>query len=304
MEELAEARRVNRRESPGAIVRLGLQQLGSPFLRGPEQWSVREQVLVAALDAGEGEVAARLLAELEAQFPGSLRVARLRGLVLEAAGKSKEAAAVYDEMIKSNPNGALGLKRKVCLLKSAGRLPEAIKSLSAFLEVFQSEEDAWKELAQLYVEAGDLAGACFCLEEVLLHRPHSYLAHMAYGEALMTLGGDLARLHDARKYLCSSLVKKPAEQGNCRALWGLAVTTRAMQTAADRARDTDTKKGAPASGSNKQQIVAAQGPAEPFDDATNKRISAKALDELANVQYCDKGMEEIVKATLRRLAIA
>jgi predicted Zn-dependent protease len=308
MEELAEARRVNRRESPGAVVRLGLQQLGSPFLRGPEQWSVREQVLVAALDAGEGEVAARLLVELEAQFPGSLRVARLRGLVLEAAGKSKEAAAVYDEMIKSNPNGALGFKRKVCLLKSAGRLPEAIKSLSAFLEVFQSEEEAWKELAQLYVEAGDLAGACFCLEEVLLHRPHSYLAHMAYGEALMTLGGDLARLHDARKYLCSSLVKKPAEQGNCRALWGLAVATCAMQTAAERARDKDkdNKKGAPASGSggNKQQIVAAQGPAEPFDDATNKRISAKALDELANVQYCDKGMEEIVKATLRRLAIA
>jgi tetratricopeptide (TPR) repeat protein len=149
MDELAEARRDQRREAPGAIVGLGKAQLACP-----EQWSVREQVLVAALDAGEGEVAAALLAELEAQFPGSLRVARLRGLVLEASGKSKEAAALYDEMIKNNPNGALGLKRKVCLLKSAGRLPEAIKGLSAFLEVFQS--DAWKELAQLYVEAGEL----------------------------------------------------------------------------------------------------------------------------------------------------
>ena len=72
---------------------------GSPsgHLQEEEGWSVVEQFMLAALNCGTPErvdIARQCLITLEAKFPGSQRVARLRGVFLEQAGDWKGAHAV------------------------------------------------------------------------------------------------------------------------------------------------------------------------------------------------------------------
>lgn len=51
---------------------------------GDEGWLVLEQVLIAALDCGNTDLADSCLSELSRQFPGSLRVMRLRAMKYSA----------------------------------------------------------------------------------------------------------------------------------------------------------------------------------------------------------------------------
>jgi tetratricopeptide (TPR) repeat protein len=65
-------------------------------------------------------------------------------------------------------------KRRICLLKAMGRIPEAILKLSGLLSVSPIDAEAWSELSELYVSQGMLDQAIFCLEEVLLIQPNAW----------------------------------------------------------------------------------------------------------------------------------
>lgn len=50
-----------------------------------------------------------------------------------------------------------------------------------------SDQEAWHELCNLYMAEGEFAKAAFCMEELLLHNPHSHLYHQRLAEIRYTL---------------------------------------------------------------------------------------------------------------------
>lgn len=50
-----------------------------------------------------------------------------------------------------------------------------------------SDQEAWHELCFLYLAEAEYSKAIFCMEEVLLHNPHSHLIHQRLGEIRYTM---------------------------------------------------------------------------------------------------------------------
>lgn len=50
-----------------------------------------------------------------------------------------------------------------------------------------SDQEAWNELCSLYLAEGDYTKAAFCMEEVLLHNPHSHLIHQRLADIRYTM---------------------------------------------------------------------------------------------------------------------
>lgn len=50
-----------------------------------------------------------------------------------------------------------------------------------------SDQEAWHELCNLYMADGEFAKAAFCMEELLLHNPHSHLYHQRLAEIRYTM---------------------------------------------------------------------------------------------------------------------
>ncbi len=52
-----------------------------------------------------------------------------------------------------------------------------------------SDADSWLQLCDLYLSAQQYRRAAFCMEELILINPMSFLFHVRYAEILLTLGG-------------------------------------------------------------------------------------------------------------------
>lgn len=66
------------------------------------------------------------------------------------------------------------LKRRIALLKSMGRIPDAIKALTSFLDASPTDAEAWAEIGDLYLGEGLYQQAIFALEEVMLITPNAW----------------------------------------------------------------------------------------------------------------------------------
>lgn len=66
------------------------------------------------------------------------------------------------------------IKRRIALLRSMGRIPEAVTSLIEFLDFSPTDPEAWSELADLYLSQGMYPQAIFALEEVLVMAPNAW----------------------------------------------------------------------------------------------------------------------------------
>ena len=96
--------RVGKVRAPQVVLRHGgalLASWSAASALGDEVWTVREQVLLAALDANDAGTAARQLEALDTKFPGSSRVRRLLGMAHEQRGEFREASEVYADMLLS-----------------------------------------------------------------------------------------------------------------------------------------------------------------------------------------------------------
>ena len=74
------------------------------------------------------------------------------------------------------------MKRRVALAKAQKDTRLAVELLNAYLEVFMGDTEAWTELSNLYVTAGQLSAAAFCLEECLLQHPENYVYYLRYAD--------------------------------------------------------------------------------------------------------------------------
>ncbi|TYI16368.1 hypothetical protein ES332_A08G250100v1 [Gossypium tomentosum] len=210
------------------VLKYGLSILNDPKKRsalGPEEWTLYEQVAIAAMDCQCLNVAKDCKKALLKKFPESKRVGRLEGMLLEAKGLWAEAEKVYSSLLEDNPLDQVIHKRKVAMAKAQGNISGAIESLNKYLEIFMADHDAWRELAEIYVSLQMYKQAAFCYEELILSQPTVPLYHLAYADVLYTLGG-LENLQTSKKYYASTIDLTGGK--NTRALLGVCLCTSAI----------------------------------------------------------------------------
>lgn len=156
---------------------------------GNERHLVLEQVMIAALDCNRTTAAEDCIRVLTAEFPGSLRIQKYKSMLLESLERYDDALDVLDQIIKKDETNAAPRKRKVAIYKAQGRNGEAIRELCDYMKRFMSDQEGWHELCTLYLAEGEFAKAAFCMEEVLLHNPHSHLIHQRLADIRYTMVG-------------------------------------------------------------------------------------------------------------------
>jgi len=227
--ELLKSLRQNKSRRSDVVVKFGEKLLASHGgILGHELWDVYEQVLIAALDCGRIGLAQQYLTKLNNQFKNSARVQRLRGMIMEAEGKLKEADQLYRQLVENDPTDSLSMKRQIAVQKSMGNLENACTMLDTYLTIWMADSEAWSELAHLRTTLGQYAQASFCYEELILAYPTSHAHFTKYAELLYTMGG-IENFKLARKYFAHSLELNDAS--NARALWGLCATILAISSA-------------------------------------------------------------------------
>lgn len=174
---------------------------------GNERHLILEQVIVAALDTARFDIATKCTKLLNAEFPGSLRVMKFKAMRLEALEQYDAAIEVLDAIIEKDETNAAPRKRKIAIMKARGMRLDAIKELNAYLKKyysvkhicyiylfgyfhlprFMSDQEAWQELCNLYMAEGEYGKAAFCMEEVILHNPHSHLIHQRLADIRYTM---------------------------------------------------------------------------------------------------------------------
>ncbi|KAG5670939.1 hypothetical protein PVAND_001168 [Polypedilum vanderplanki] len=184
---------------------------------GTERLIILEQVFVAALDCSRIKLAEDCIRVLISEFPESLRVMKLKAMLLEALERYDDALDVLESIIKKDETNAAARKRKVAILKAKGQISDAIKELCDYLKKFMSDQEAWHELCNLYLIEGDFTKASFCMEEVLLHNPYSHLVHQRIGDIRYTIGGQ-ENIEIAKSYYAQAV---KLNGNNLRALYGL-----------------------------------------------------------------------------------
>ncbi|CAL9003559.1 hypothetical protein PRUPE_6G340800 [Prunus persica] len=192
---------------------------------GPDEWTLYEQVAIAAMDCQCLDVAKDCIRLLRKSFPESKRVGRLEAMLLEAKGAWAEAEKAYSSFLEENPLDQVIHKRRVAMAKAQGNISGAIEWLNKYLEIFMADHDAWRELAEIYVSLQMYKQAAFCYEELILSQPTVPLHHLAYADVLYTLGG-LENLQTAKKYYASVIDLTGGK--NIRALFGINLCTSAI----------------------------------------------------------------------------
>ncbi|KAE8684180.1 protein tesmin/TSO1-like CXC 2-like [Hibiscus syriacus] len=210
------------------VLKHGLSILNDPKKRsalGPEEWTLYEQVAIAAMDCQCLDVAKDCIKVLMKKFPESKRVGRLNGMLLEAKGSWAEAEKAYSSLLEDSPLDQVIHKRRISMAKAQGNISEAIELLNKYLEIFMADHEAWRELAELHVSLQMYKQAAFCYEELILSQPTVPLYHLAYADVLYTLGG-LENLQTAQKYYASTIDLTGGK--NTRALFGICLCTSAI----------------------------------------------------------------------------
>ncbi|XP_031128633.1 ER membrane protein complex subunit 2-like [Ipomoea triloba] len=210
------------------VLKHGLSLLNDSKTRsglGAEEWTLYEQVAIAAMDCQCLDVAKDCIKVLQKKFPGSKRVGRLEAMLLEAKGLWAEAGKAYSSLLEENPSDQVVYKRRVAMAKAQGDMLGAIEWLNKYLEIFMADHDAWRELAEVYTSLSMYKQAAFCYEELILSHPMVPLYHLAYADILYTLGGQ-ENLQTAKKYYASTIDLTGGK--NTRALFGICLCTSAI----------------------------------------------------------------------------
>ncbi|MCL7044605.1 hypothetical protein MKW94_002433 [Papaver nudicaule] len=192
---------------------------------GGEEWTLYEQVAIAAMDCQRIDIAKDCVKVLQKQFPESVRVGRLEGMLVEAKGSYEDADNIYESLLEDNPLDQVIHKRRIAMSKAQGNISEAITRLNKYLEIFMADHDAWRELAEIYVSLQMYKQAAFCYEELILCQPSVPLYHLAYADVLYTIGGQ-ENLQTAKKYYASTIDLTGGK--NTRALYGICLSSSAI----------------------------------------------------------------------------
>jgi tetratricopeptide (TPR) repeat protein len=171
--------------------------------------------MLSCLRTGDEQSAHTCLERLTERFGAdNERLMALRGLFQEAVANDdvelKKVLEEYDVILANDPSNTPVTKRRIALLKTLKRIPEAITALTKFLDSSPTDGEGWAELADLYVTQGMYQQAIFALEEVLLITPfawniHARLGEVSYMSATATDSSADKNLAEALRRFCRSI---------------------------------------------------------------------------------------------------
>lgn len=184
-----------------------------------------EQVCIAAFDLRDDDLIKGCLSELEAKFPNSLRVLRLKTMgKLEVRERYDDAIPQYNKMIKNDESNPLSYKRRVAILIAELKISDAIKELTEYLKLFMNDQEAWMELCDLYIDEQEYQKAAFCMEEVILANPYNHFYYERYAAIQYTMNTPDS-LELARSYYAQAV---RLNSSNVRALYGLILANNSL----------------------------------------------------------------------------
>ncbi|KAG8391019.1 hypothetical protein BUALT_Bualt01G0144500 [Buddleja alternifolia] len=190
-EYLCLLRKLKLRGRSDKVLKHGCPILNDPKIRsslGPQEWTLYEQVAIAAMDCQRLDLVKDCIDILRKKFPESKRIGRLEAMLLEAKGLWAEAENAYSSLLEDNQYDQVIHNRRVAMAKAQGNLSGAIEWLNKYLEVFMADQDAWRELAEIYVSLQMYKQAAFCYEELILAQPTIPLYHLAYADCASAIG--------------------------------------------------------------------------------------------------------------------
>jgi len=152
-----------------------------------DKWTTYENLFVSCLRTGDDKSARMILDKLVARFGDkNERVMAYQGMWAEARVENEkdmvEVLKEYGEELQADPTNFPLQKRRIALLRSMNRVPEATQQLVDFLQVSPTDAEAWAELSDLYFVQNSYEQAMFCLEEVLLILPNAWNMHARLAE--------------------------------------------------------------------------------------------------------------------------
>ncbi|CAM1508492.1 Fc.00g053400.m01.CDS01 [Cosmosporella sp. VM-42] len=203
------------RSNPKAISASPLSSLFS----APETtdlWTIYENLLLSCLRTGDDEAAYQCLERLVLRFGNdNERVMAFKGLVKESEaanhGELEVVLKEYEDILEDDQANIPIAKRRIALLRSMGKVSEAIACLISLLGFSPTDAEAWAELADMYLSQGLYSQAIYALEEVLIVTPNAWNIHARLGEvSLMAAnvaaeGSTQKHLTDALKRFCRSI---------------------------------------------------------------------------------------------------
>jgi len=133
---------------------------------------------------GDRQGAMNLVLHLLEQHPNFEPAIKLKGLLLEEAGRTSEAAAAYEEALKLAPNDADVLLKTGAYKLAAGQKEEAIKLLQRCVKLLPGDGDAQYYLAQAYHLNGQDDLALRAIKLSLKAEPDNASVWQKYGELL------------------------------------------------------------------------------------------------------------------------
>src|ERR1700676_3324036 len=143
---------------------------------------------------GDKQGAMNIVLTLLLQRPDFAPAIKLKGMLLEDAGRTAEAAAAYEEALKLAPNdGDLLLKVGIYKL-AAGEKEGAIKLLQHCIRILPTDGDAHYYLAQAYHLNGQDDLALRSIRQSLKAEPDNVSVWQKYGELLCGTGDCAAGL--------------------------------------------------------------------------------------------------------------
>ena len=155
------------------------------------------------------------------------RIITLRGIYNEATAQTtsdlEKVFEGYETILREDPKNISIRKRRVVVLKSLGRINDAITALTVLLQNSPTDVEAWAEASELYASQGAWGQAIYCAEEVLLIAPiswsaHAHVATLHYLSATSNNPASLSGLALALKHFCRAV---ELNEGYLRGFYGL-----------------------------------------------------------------------------------
>ncbi|WVQ95641.1 hypothetical protein IAU59_002739 [Kwoniella sp. CBS 9459] len=187
IEQLARWRTIGARHSEEVL------EIAQRILRGnvgEQEWAIREQLAIAALDLGQNKIATDQINLLHRKFPASPRVKILDGLLLEAKGDLQGAQKLYEALLLVDETNVSAHQRMIALSLSSPNTSTsvAITNLLTYLDIFYSDPAGWSLLAELYCEQGMYPQALGALGHLMSLQTWDEGVVKRAGEVAYTLG--------------------------------------------------------------------------------------------------------------------
>ena len=152
-----------------------------------EYFSYLEAKFYLLLRTKETKLAEEILKDLNKNFPNSVRVSKLNGLLCESLKLWDQALKIYEGIQEAE--AIFVKKRHICIKEAHDDYNGAMKLLIEYLEFFSSDIEAWHELCEIALHLNKFPHfscfrtdlACFAAEECILLDPFNHLNFIYYG---------------------------------------------------------------------------------------------------------------------------